>query len=797
MQNYGKCKRKVGNKMKIKNFFFHFWPILFLIIVWLIFAEPYFIKNKVPFPSSYQVNNFAVWDGYPGFASPVKNGAMPDLITQIVPWRHFSIEQLKKGTVPLWNPYSFSGTPHLANYQSAVFSPLNILFFVFPFVDGWTLLVLLQPLLAGLFMYLYVRSLKISKIGSLISSISFMFCGFITVWMGYATLGYAILFLPLALFAIEKFYTTNSVYYLILLSLAIPCSFFSGHFQTSIYFALFVALYILYKGITERSLQKALIVIAYAFFGFLISLIQLLPSIEFYSQSLRSNIFQKTEFIPWAYWPTFFAPDFYGNPVTRNDWFGHYAEWNAYIGIVPLMLAVYSLKTKKKFVFFLCITSIVVLALAFPSPLLDALVFLRIPVLSTSAASRIIVLFSFIFATLAGFGFDQLQQDLGNKKTAKFFIFWTLLFIGIFLLLWVIVLLKLWLPVDKILIAKQNLILPTIIFFTAIGLFMIERIMQMRKIRVAIAIISCLLLLLVVFDLLRFVTKWMPYDSKSLFFAPVGVTKEFATMLPQDRVIGNFGAETCVYYSVGCLGGYDALYINAYGQFVAYLKTGDITQTQRSVVDFPVDNNLTFSAIKLLGVPYVAHKVMDDNTVWTFPYWKYPSDQFPLIYSDEGYRVYKNNTVLPRAFFVTSYEVIADPQKTFEKMFSKDFDLGKTIVLEKNPGFSSSTNGSNSVKILSYKPNTITISVTTSSEGLLFLSDPYYNGWKATIDGKQTEILRADSAFRAVIVPKGNHTVIFSYWPLSFALGIDGVIAGIILIIIATIILQKIYKPTV
>src|SRR3990167_6759385 len=170
------------------KFFKKFWPIIFILFVWLIFSSPFFLKDRVPFPSTYLVNFFPPWSAYSQFAGPIKNNAMPDIITQIYPWKKFTIETLKIGQIPLWNPYSFSGTPHLANYQSAVFSPFNILFLVPPFIDAWSILILLQPLLAGLFTYLLIRSFKLDKLASLIASISFMFCGFITVWMGYGTL---------------------------------------------------------------------------------------------------------------------------------------------------------------------------------------------------------------------------------------------------------------------------------------------------------------------------------------------------------------------------------------------------------------------------------------------------------------------------------------------------------------------------------------------------------------------------------------------------------------------------------
>jgi uncharacterized membrane protein len=269
-----------------------FWPVILIFVVWFVFASPYFVQHKVPFSSTYLVNFFSPWNAYPGFASPVKNNAMPDVMSQIYPWKSLTIETLKNLQIPLWNPYSFSGTPQLANYQSAVLSPFNLLFFILPFIDAWSLLVLLQPILAGIFMYLFLRALKIGEGGSLVGAIGFMLCGFITTWMAYATLGYAILFLPLALFAIEKFYQTQKHRFLVLLSFCLPLSIFSGHFQISLYFLLFILAYVVFKLYQTKNIHNTFYIIFYAGLGVLLSLPQLLPSIEAYTQSLRSGIFE-------------------------------------------------------------------------------------------------------------------------------------------------------------------------------------------------------------------------------------------------------------------------------------------------------------------------------------------------------------------------------------------------------------------------------------------------------------------------------------------------------------------------
>src|SRR4051794_3880089 len=107
----------------MKKIFVRFWPLLLIVGLWFSFSAPYFLHNLVPYPSKYQVSFFPPWNAYQEYWGPVKNNAMPDVIDQIYPWKHFTIEWLKKGVVPFWNPNNFAGNPHAADVQSAVFSP--------------------------------------------------------------------------------------------------------------------------------------------------------------------------------------------------------------------------------------------------------------------------------------------------------------------------------------------------------------------------------------------------------------------------------------------------------------------------------------------------------------------------------------------------------------------------------------------------------------------------------------------------------------------------------------------------
>jgi uncharacterized membrane protein YfhO len=72
------------------------------------------------------------------------------------------------------------------------------------------------------------------------------------------------------------------------------------------------------------------------------------------------------------------------------------------------------------------------------------------------------------------------------------------------------------------------------------------------------------------------------------------------------------------------------------------------------------------------------------------------------------------------------------------------------------------------------------LQVTAEENSLLVLSDTYYPGWKAFVDGKGTNIYRADYTFRAVPLNAGTHRVRFVYDPMSFKLGAGVTILGIL-----------------
>ena len=136
----------------------YFFPIIIFLFT-LFFFRPFFFENRLPVPADTIIGLYNPFrdlyaKNYP-HGIPYKNFLITDPVRQQYPWRFLAIVGLKKGELPLWNPYSFSGTPLLASLQAAVFYPFNVVFFLLPFRFAWSFLIFLQPLLAGLFLYFY------------------------------------------------------------------------------------------------------------------------------------------------------------------------------------------------------------------------------------------------------------------------------------------------------------------------------------------------------------------------------------------------------------------------------------------------------------------------------------------------------------------------------------------------------------------------------------------------------------------------------------------------------------------
>ena len=118
---------------------------------------------------------------------------------------------------------------------------------------------------------------------------------------------------------------------------------------------------------------------------------------------------------------------------------------------------------------------------------------------------------------------------------------------------------------------------------------------------------------------------------------------------------------------------------------------------------------------------------------------------------------------------------------------AEGFDSTRTVVLEKDAGPAVgdpiAVGTQPEAKVTGYGPNEILLETNAATNGVLFLSEVYYPGWRAWVDGNEVEVLRADYVFRAIGLPAGSHHVRFLYDPLSFRVGeLIFVVTGLVLL---------------
>ena len=810
--------------MKWKNILNKIFPLIFFLILTLILFYKIFL-GFYPFAGNLLVSFFFPWSGggFAGYDSWTthKEFIGSDSIRMQLPWKVLAFDQIRKAQFPLWNPYNFSGNPLLANYQSGLLYPFNILYlFVHP-VIAWSMLTILQVFLAMVFMYLLLRKLKISKPASVLGGLAFVSSSFFITWIEIDIIGHSYLWLPLIIYFIESILTERKKYFYPVISFCIALSIFAGYPQTAILVILYTILYFLFRAWTLSKKREAVYFLLFLALGLGIAAIQLIPTLELYSQAPLAKDFARWTFehflIPHHQLVTFFASDFFGNPAVNNFWGRDYGDLTPSIGVIPLFFALIPifLKRKNRFFSFLYTASLVFLLLAIKSPLSFMVKFTRLPILSSSNPARISSLFFFNLFILSAFGFDYFFSYL--KKTAKYkrLILLISIFLVIYTLLWSFAFFgaKIFSTDDfsavNLAVTRRNLILPTLSFAAILGIFILRKVKFIPAIikKQFFSLSASLFLVIVFLNLFYSLNKYNPFSPKKFFFPPhpvIALLKSKSTA--PDRFYGvdtaYFDNNFATFYRIYAAEGYDALRIGRYAELIAAVENGKVPEEYlRSDALFPKEDSENRRKIfNLLGIKYILDLESQP--------WKFPKDRYKLIWQKGKWKVYENLEALPRVFLVNDYLVLKDDKKIIEKIFSSDFDPSKTVILEnetfdgdrlvdkvlKSAKLSPVKDNFKKAEIVDYTPNKVTIKTNSDHDSLLFLSDNYYSGWKAFLDGKETKIYRANYAFRAIAVPSGEHQITFSYQPLSFKLGLTISLISTISLIICFLCRNRLIK---
>lgn len=735
------------------------WFILLLIGSLSLFFKDSLVKQLLPIPADTIVGLYYPYIDYysPVYERgyPFKNFLITDPVRQLYPWRSLAIETEKKFQLPTWNPYSLAGTPLLANFQSSTLYPLNIFFFILPFTTAWSFLVMLAPMLGGVFMFLYLSHKRLNLWSCLVGGLSFALSGFFVSWLEWNVLTHVLLWLPLLLLSVDHLAekTSRKGVWTAVFVLSLCSSFLAGHLQTFFYVFLTTLAYMLFT-VTFLSEKKAFIryaVLGIILFG-IITLPQSIPGFRFIIDSARDvdpiSIETQTQFIPWKQSVQFIAPDFFGNPAKGNYWGEwNYGEFIGYIGLLPFLFALFAVIYRKdSHTRFFSILLAVSVLFAFPTFFAKLPFFFHVPFLSTSQSTRLLALSCFSLSVLAAFGIDYYE-----KEKRKLFVPLTILSI-IFIISWGFISFSQrtqFISLEQVLIAKRNMYLPTLLLGSAVVLSVIGLYTKHKK---YMGVFYGMVFLITLFDLLWFATRFTPFTPNEFLYPQTKAIAYLQNNLHGSRYMSvdwrilppNFS----VMYKLQSVDGYDPLFLRRYGEFIV------ASEREKADLSTPfgfykriTPYNYKSRMIDLLGVKYV------------ISLYELDSPKLRKVFEEGLTKVYLNKNVLSRTFFVKNILVIEDKQKNLAQLFDQRFNVRTDATVEKSGIPSPLTVGKS--EILTYMPSEVVIKTENDGDGFLVLSDVYYPTWHVTIDGKETAVYRTDYTLRGVFVPKGSHVVRF------------------------------------
>jgi len=717
-----------------------------------------------------------------------------DLAHFLYPTYSFAAEWWRRGVIPLWNPYLFGGAPFVGDIQSGIFYPLNLLtFFIsspLTFRD-MEFLSVLHFFIAGAGMYAFLRYGEwrvasgernlgtrhmphVSRLASLAGAIAFEFSDLFITHFGNLNLIAVIAWMPLVLLFYRRAIMDGRISFSVVSGVLLGVAFLAGHIQSFLF--ILIALVLLAIGMMiENRIRRSdlqhyiggLFIIAVI--SFCIAAPSLLPSIEFTQNTARVDfsLKQAAEFsLPPAELIGLFVPGFFGRGPT-DTWGPWQRVEVGYLGILPIVLALLALllcrDTATKFFGALALIG---LALALGGyTILHGWLYQILPVFGQlRAPARFIVLMDFALAALSAFGFDALLRALPRASEIIFKRIvraapWVFLLIAIPAGALAYSNLILGQGQDAVLFqrianATNALAFFILLFALSLGLIVARATKYFRPSQWAVAALA-----LICFDLFSLgayvdVSTDDPTQVYNHLDAVAFLKSDasFYRIDPRDTGVDNtWSPDTSILYQLFDINGDNPLVL---ADFNRYWQTLDSRSSR---------------AYDLLNVKYlIARKTAPIDRA-----------KFRLAFDgDPGFNIYENTRVLPRAFIVNTQIVVSDHAAALDAIRAPEFDPAKSVVLENidhrpptTANITAVSRQPSSVNITGYGPNEILLDAKTANDDLLVLSEIYYPGWRAWVDDREVQMLRADYLFRAIELPAGTHRVRFLYDPTWFKIG--------------------------
>jgi hypothetical protein len=280
------------------------------------------------------------WSRMP-IAHPPSNATAADPVWQFLGWREQVGTAFSHLRLPLWDHLQGSGSPLLANDQSAPFSPFTLMSLPFDPAYGQSLAMLVKLWVAGIGMALLLRVLGCRGTAAGIGGLIYAASSYVTVWLGWPHSSVAAL-IPWLLAAAEAHLRHRRRWALPAVALVVAAQFLAGHAESSAQFGLAVCVYVVVRIATLRSggrLRAAAGLAAASAVGLLLAGIQLLPLLDYLHQASLTRG-RGSAHLPLDGLITWIVPNGKGNPgIDGGGIGGAYTEWMGFVGVGALVLA--------------------------------------------------------------------------------------------------------------------------------------------------------------------------------------------------------------------------------------------------------------------------------------------------------------------------------------------------------------------------------------------------------------------------------------------------------------------------
>ncbi len=724
------------------------------------------------------------------------NGAwMPpgggDMASFLWPMYSFAARSLKAGVLPLWNPYLYAGAPFAADNQAGLFYPINLLVFVLvPTVTYETveLLSVFHVWWAGVGTFILLRSIKARRGPALAGALAFMFSDLFVTHFGNTNLIAVAAWLPWVFVTFRRALTSkqDGSKWALASGALWGIAALAGHMQITLFIGLWLGGYTLYQlGLAWRMERKfapgmlkplgLALLAGVSMFGF--AALMLVPAYEMARYTGRAAL-AYTEAARYSLPPAgllgLIIPALFGRGA------GALPAWDrvevGYLGIMPLALAAQALalgrrKPWRAETVFLAIAAVAALILALGGySALHGWVYRFVPGFNQlRAPARIIMLFDFGVALLAGLALDAWMGALSRQARRALTIVsrglaWLgvgIAAVGLPLAFFMVTMAR----GDAGLINRNVMVFNGIV--VAIGLIGASAVLMLARARhwLAPRAVGAVALVLIAFDLF---TLGSSVDIERNDPAVGFKYPEIVSFLQgQDNLFriqattGLWQPDAAMLHGMYDVGGiYNPLSLAAYQTYVGGM--GDRGS--------PLYN--------ALNVKYV---LADKN--------KPPGDErfVPVLDSNPKIDVYLNTAALPRAWLVARSVVVLSGEQAWEAIHAPGFDPATTVVVEGGVALDGTLPLSGAPpSIEHYGINDMRLSVASDAPGYLVLSEIYYPGWQAWVDGEPAPVYPANFALRAVYLKAGAHQVRLAFYPTLWTIGLalSGIAWLVLLVVI-------------